>query len=70
LVLPKKTGLFFAYSFFFLTTTVRQLFLAQIMRDEVKKTVFLNLQAGEYGFLSIGSGKTAVRNEKREFMFP
>ncbi|WP_411330730.1 hypothetical protein [Desulfovibrio desulfuricans] len=66
----KKTGLFFAYSFFFLTTTVRQLFLAQIMPDEVKKTDFLYLQAVESGFLPIESGKTAVRNEKRESMFP
>ncbi|MBD8894916.1 hypothetical protein IG626_02790 [Desulfovibrio desulfuricans] len=39
----KKTGLFSAYSFFFLTTTVRQLFLAQIMRGEVKKDRFFKL---------------------------
>jgi len=36
----EKTGLLSAYSFFFLTTTVRQLFLAQIMRGEVKKQIF------------------------------
>ena len=66
----KKTGLISAYSFFFLATTVRQLFLAQIMRCDVKKTDFLYLQAGESVFLPIESGKTAVRNEKREFMFP